>query len=207
MPDEPVRSTPHLDLSESDPIRQFTRWFDDANARSGMRNPEMMHLATFDPDRGPQGRIVLLKEVDSRGFAFYTNLDSDKGHALAAEPRAALTFYWEALGRQARVEGAIVRVSDEEADAYFATRPRGSQIGAWASDQSRPLESRAHLDDRVGEAEARFEGSEVSRPPHWSGYRLVPNRIEFWQEAESRLHDRVVYVRDEGGWESKRLYP
>lgn len=192
----------------ADPIEQFARWFADAEAEPGIVFAEAVCLSTLGPDDTPEGRMVLLKHFDERGFVFYTNLESNKGRSLAAHPKAGMTFYWQPLDRQVRIRGAVEPVSSEEADAYFATRPRGSRIGAWASDQSRDLDTRAALEARLRAVEQRFAGGDVPRPPNWSGRRIVPDAIEFWQEGASRLHDRFVYERDgAGGWVRRRLYP
>ncbi len=192
----------------ADPVEQFARWFADAEADRRIVFAEAVCLSTLGPDGTPEGRMVLLKGFDARGFVFYTNLESDKGRSLDAHPRAGMTFYWQPLGRQVRVRGPVEPVLAAEADAYFGSRPRGSRIGAWASDQSRELESRAALEDRVAALEDRYADRDVPRPPHWSGFRIVADEIEFWQEGRARLHDRIVYRRDgAGAWERRRLYP
>ena len=191
-----------------DPISQFRSWFDRAQEKSGLLHPNAACLSTVDPEGRPEGRIVLLKGLDSRGLAVYTNLESAKAMALEKSPEAALTFHWEALGRQVRVQGSVEQVDPEEADAYFRTRPRGSQLGAWASQQSRPLDDRSELEERMAEVQARFQGKEVPRPPFWGGYRVVPRSVEFWQEGPDRLHDRLRYQKtSEGDWEVVRLNP
>ena len=191
-----------------DPVLQFGRWFAEAEADPRVVFAEAACLSTLGPDRTPEGRMVLMKHFDARGFVFYTNLDSAKSRSLAEHPRAGMTFHWQPLGRQVRLRGPVEPVSPEEADAYFASRPRGSRIGAWASDQSRELESRVVLEARVEALERRFAGGPVPRPPHWSGFRIIPEAIEFWQEGQARLHDRIVYQRDgAGGWVRRRLYP
>ncbi|HJS84153.1 MAG TPA: pyridoxamine 5'-phosphate oxidase [Acetobacteraceae bacterium] len=190
-----------------DPFAWFARWMEEA-ARSEPNDPNAMTLATATPDGRPSARIVLLKGYDERGFVFYTNVESRKGAELAANPRAALLFHWKSLGRQVRIEGAAEPVSAAEADAYFATRPRISRLGAWASDQSRSLASRPELERRLAEQEARFPAELIPRPPHWSGYRLVPERFEFWQDMPYRLHDRTAISRDPaGGWIGGKLFP
>lgn len=205
-----------LDDPDRDPFQRFHDWL--AAAVAGEPNdPTAMTLVTVDGDGTPSARMVLLKGVDDgdrgadRGFLFYTNLDSRKGRALAANPTVALLFHWKSLRRQVRVEGVAQPVADAEADAYFASRPRGSQIGAWASDQSRPLESRWALEKRVAAVTARFAVGPVARPPHWSGFRVVPQWLEFWQDRRFRLHDRLIYSRLAGDgaarWTTERLYP
>ena len=190
-----------------DPHALFDEWL--AEARLAEPNdPTAMALATADAQGRPSCRMVLLKGHDERGFVFYTNLDSRKGAELAANPRAALLFHWKSLRRQVRVEGPVEGVADSEADAYFATRARDSQLGAWASDQSRPLESRALFEARYEKAKARFEGGDVPRPARWSGWRVIPQRIEFWTSRDHRLHERRLFTALEGGgWSEGLLYP
>ena len=191
-----------------DPIEQFGRWFEEAAADPGIVFAEAVCLSTLGPGETPEARMVLMKDFDDRGFVFYTNFESEKARSIIAHPRAGMTFYWQPLARQVRIRGAVEEVSPDEADGYFASRPRGSRIGAWASDQSRELESRAALKARVAALEERFAGREVPRPPHWSGFRIVPEAIEFWQEGQARLHDRFAYRRDDTGrWIRRRLYP
>lgn len=191
-----------------DPFALFGRWFADAEA-SEPNDPNAMTLATADTDGRPSARIVLLKDVDARGFAFYTNTESQKGRQLEINPFAALCFHWKAQRRQVRVEGPVTGVTEAEADAYYQSRARGSRIGAWASQQSRPLADRPTLLAAVARFEAEYEGREVPRPPYWSGYRLTPLRIEFWQDGEFRLHDRFVFSRSSDGapWTVQRLHP
>lgn len=189
-----------------DPVAQFRAWFRDAE-EAGVQLPETMVLATAGADGAPSARAVLLKGVDERGFAFFTNRESRKGRELAENPRAALVFLWPALGRQVRVEGDVSPVDDAEAEAYFATRPRGSRIGAWASPQSAVLASREELERRVAEADAAHPGHDVPLPPFWGGYRVEPDAVEFWQHRESRLHDRLRYRRLADGWAVERLAP
>jgi pyridoxamine 5'-phosphate oxidase len=193
-------------MTSDDPIATFTELFEQAK-RSGLEEPEAMVLSTVDKDGRPSSRYVLLKELDARGFVFYTNLESRKARALAANPYAALCFYWPPLDKQVRIEGDVERVSDEDADAYFATRPRESQLGAWASKQSSALDSRASLEQQVEETRARFEGRAVPRPSYWSGYRVVPTAIEFWTRHAARLHDRAHFTREHGRWVRTLLYP
>jgi len=190
-----------------DPIAQFRRWFGEALA-ADLHEPNAMTLASATPDGRPSARVVLLKGFDERGFAFYTNYESRKGRELEDNPRCALVFYWGELERQVRVEGRASRVSEEESDGYFESRPRGSRLGAWVSEQSRPVESRDALEKRLRGLEAEYEGREVPRPHFWGGYRVEPEVIEFWQGRENRLHDRLVYRRSEGGgWRRERLQP
>jgi pyridoxamine 5'-phosphate oxidase len=191
---------------DPDPIVEFRRWFQRA-VDAQIAQVNAMTLATVDERGRPAARIVLLKDVDDRGFVFFTNYDSRKGKDLAAHPFAALVVFWEPLHRQVRIEGAIARVAAAESDAYFATRPRGSQIGAIASPQSRPIESRWALEQMVAEAERATGGAAPVRPAHWGGYRLVPDMIELWQGQPSRLHDRVRYQRDGEAWRRDRLAP
>lgn len=193
-------------MAENDPIRRFLDWFDEAKRREPDL-PNAVALATAEPDGVPSVRMVLLKDVDARGFVFYTNLHSRKGRELAANGRAALLFHWKSLHRQVRVEGAAEPVEAAEADAYFATRDRGAQIGAWASEQSRVMEGRLDLEKRVATFAAKFGLGAVPRPPFWSGFRVRPERIEFWSEGRFRLHEREVYSRNGEAWRIERLYP
>ncbi len=193
-------------IDEQDPLALFHGWMAEAEA-SEPNDPNAMALATCTPDGRPSVRMVLLKDADARGFVFYTNFESQKGGELQANPFAALCFHWKSLRRQVRVEGRVEVVSDEEADAYFASRARASQIGAWASRQSRALEGRFELEKRIGEYAAKFGLGTVPRPPHWSGFRVVPDRLEFWQDRPFRLHDRLVFVHDGEGWRTEKLFP
>ncbi len=189
-----------------DPIALFATWFREAED-AGVEVPETMTLATADSDGAPSARMVLLKGADEEGFAFYSGYVSRKAGELERNPRAALVFYWRPLGKQVRVEGRVERVSEAESAAYFATRPRGSQIAAWASQQSEPLVSREDLDQRYAELERDYEGRDVPLPPHWGGFRLRPEAIEFWQHRDNRLHDRIRYTRAREGWRSELLSP
>lgn len=201
--------SPSLDFDHppSDPIALAREWFA-ASERTGLPNPNSMTLATVDAVGRPSARIVLLRGFDERGAVFYTNRRSIKGKALDATHRAALLFHWDPLERQLRIDGSVTHTSDVESDAYFAGRPRESQINAWASDQSEPVRDRAALLARRDEILARFDGSEVPRPPHWGGYRVSLERVEFWQGDPHRLHDRIVYVRTgDEGWSARRLCP
>ncbi len=194
-------------MPADDPMEIFRRRYGEA-VRLGIEKANAMTLATAGPDGRPSGRMVLLSSSDERGFVFHTNFDSRKGEEIARNPRVALVFWWDPLGLQVRVEGRAEKTSAAESDAYFAGRPRGSQLGAWASDQSRPIPGRAVLEERLRELERRYAGGPVPRPPHWGGYRVVPDAIEFWEQRENRLHDRVLYLRVEGGgWRRERLAP
>lgn len=197
-------------LSENElaiePLAQFQSWFDNA-LDSGLPEPNAMHLSTVSAEGRPSSRIVLLKELDDEGFVFYTNYHGKKGRDLAVNPFASLTFFWVDLERQVRIEGKVAKVSGQESDKYFAVRPRGSQIGAWVSHQSEIIPSRDVLEQKQKEYEQNFADQEVPRPPHWGGYRLVPDRVEFWQGRPSRLHDRLMYNLREGEWTVSRLAP
>lgn len=194
-------------MSDADPFDLFAAWFAEAE-KSEPNDPNGMALATTTPDGRPSLRMVLLKGYDRNGFVFYTNLQSRKGGELAANPHAALLFHWKSLRRQIRIEGPVTPVSDAEADEYFASRPRLSRLGAWASDQSRVLESRASLAARVAALELRYAVGEIPRPPHWSGFRVTASAFEFWQDMPFRLHDRTVFrAAADGGWAQEKLYP
>jgi pyridoxamine 5'-phosphate oxidase len=201
-------TTREPELDATDPLGLFQAWLTEAEA-SEPNDPNAMALATVDSDGLPDVRMVLLKGAGPDGFVFYTNTESAKGRELAATPKAALLFHWKSLRRQVRVRGPVTPVSSEEADAYFASRPRHSRIGAWASDQSRPLEGRFELERRVAEQGARFGLGEVPRPPHWSGYRVTPLAVEFWRDRPFRLHERLLFVREAAGaaWGRSRLFP
>jgi pyridoxamine 5'-phosphate oxidase len=196
------------DFTEAaEPFRLFAEWLDDA-VKSEPNDPNGVALATVDEDGMPDVRMVLLKGFDEQGFVFYTNFESTKGREILSSMKAAMCFHWKSLRRQVRVRGPVEIVSDAEADAYYATRPRGSRIGAWASKQSRPLESRFALEKAVAEYTARYAIGEIPRPPYWSGFRIKPQTIEFWHDRPFRLHDRIMFSRtDVGVWEKTRLYP
>lgn len=190
----------------ADPFALFDAWYAEAKDAE-INDPDAMALATATSDGVPSVRMVLLKGHGPRGFTFYTNADSRKGEELSANPRAALLFHWKSLRRQVRIEGPVEEVSVTEADAYFATRSRDSQIGAWASDQSRPLDTRGTFEARFEEVRARFDGSDVPRPPRWTGFRVKPERIEFWSDRPHRLHERRLFTLDHDGWSEGLLYP
>jgi pyridoxamine 5'-phosphate oxidase len=190
----------------TDPFTLFDAWFAEAQA-SEPNDPNAMALATADAGGQPSVRMVLLKGHGPDGFVFYTNRQGRKAADLLANPKAALLFHWKSLRRQVRVEGPVTQVSDAESDAYFASRGRDSQLGAWASDQSRPLDARETFEGRFAEVQARFEGGDVPRPPHWGGYRVAPQRIEFWQDRAHRLHERRLFLLTADGWSEGLLYP
>jgi pyridoxamine 5'-phosphate oxidase len=192
--------------ARTEPFRLFGEWLEDAT-KSEVNDPNGVALATVDEAGMPDVRMVLLKGFDERGFVFYTNFESAKGQEILANRKAAMCFHWKSLRRQVRVRGPVEIVSDAEADEYYATRPRGSRIGAWASKQSRPLESRFALEKAVAEYTAKFAIGDIPRPNHWSGFRIVPAEIEFWHDRPFRLHDRVQFTRDGDGWVKTRLYP
>ena len=192
-------------MSSVNPITEFLNAAERAQAHKVDTVPAS--LATADRQARPTSRIVLVRVVDERGFGFFTNYESRKGRELDANPQAALCFYWVALDEQIRVDGRVERMSAEESDGYFNGRPRGSQLGAWASAQSRPLPAREELEEKYREIEAQYEGKPVPRPPYWGGYRIVPDTVEFWYGRPDRLHDRLLYVRDGEGWRIERLYP
>ncbi|WP_352861881.1 pyridoxamine 5'-phosphate oxidase [Mesorhizobium sp. M0802] len=205
MSDTELTSSDFTEAAE--PFRLFAEWLEDAK-KSEINDANGVALATVDADGMPDVRMVLLKGFDESGFVFYTNFESAKGREILGNMKAAMCFHWKSLRRQVRIRGPVEIVSDAEADAYYATRPRGSRIGAWASKQSRPLESRFALEKAVAEYTARYPIGEIPRPKHWSGFRIVPQAIEFWHDRPFRLHDRLVFSRNaEGGWDKTRLYP
>ncbi len=207
MPDTPIPTSSASVIPDTDdPFRLFAEWLDAARA-SEPNDPNALALATTTADGHPSVRMVLLKDVGPEGFTFYTNFESRKGGELQANPHAAMLFHWKTLRRQVRVEGPVTPVTDAEADAYFASRARISRLGALASDQSRPLPSRATLEQRVQEMDERYPGDSVPRPAHWSGFRLAPESLEFWQDMPFRLHDRRVWHREGAGWRREALYP
>ncbi len=193
-------------FDETDPFALFTNWFDEACAHQGIKEPTAMCLATA-AEGIPSNRMVLLKDHDKQGFVFYTNLESRKSNEIKTGGFAALCFYWSALDKQIRIVGRVEPVEDTLADAYFASRSRGKQLGAWASRQSQPMEHRDALEQRVAELEKQFEGQAIPRPPHWSGWRVVPHEIEFWHQKEFRLHERMKFMMVEGEWKKDILYP
>ncbi len=193
-------------MAAADPFALFDAWMAEARA-SEPNDPEAVAFASADQQGRPSVRIVLLRSVGSQGFGFFTNLDSRKGRELLANPYGALAIHWKSLRRQVRADGAVVEVSEAEADAYFESRSRESRIGAWASDQSRPLESRDLFERRYAQMQQKFEGGDVPRPARWSGFRLIPDTIEFWSDRPHRLHERLLFTRSDGGWSEGLLYP
>jgi pyridoxamine 5'-phosphate oxidase len=193
-------------MENQDPFDLFREWHD-AACDSLHALPSAMSLSTVSGDGSPSSRMVLLSSFDERGFVFHTNYESCKGSEIAARPRVALLFWWESLNRQVRIEGVVERTSSKESDAYFAVRPRGAQLGAWASDQSRPLPSRETLESRMKKVEEHHSGAPILRPPHWGGYHVTPSSFEFWTGRDDRLHDRLRYDRTPQGWTATRLYP
>lgn len=196
----------NITFDSDEPVALFNKWLKLAEEKERV-NPNAVAVATANADGKPSVRMLLLKGVDERGFVFYTNSESHKGEELAINPRASLCFYWKSMGREVRVDGPVEKISNEEADAYFKSRARGSQIGAWASKQSRPLESRFELEKRIAKYTAKFHIGKVPRPEFWEGYRVKHERVEFWAEKNFRLHNRFVYTRTDQGWQTERLYP
>ena len=193
---------------DKDPFKQFEKWYEEASANEGLRYPDAFALATVSPDLKPSLRMLLLKGVDEKGFVFYTNSESRKGEELSGNLNAAMCFWWERVERQVRIEGAVEMLPGSDSDDYFASRPKGSQLGAWASEQSRVIPGRGYLEERYRTIEEKYENSEVPRPPYWNGYRLVPQSIEFWQGRPDRLHDRLRYTKlPSGEWLIERLAP
>lgn len=191
----------------SNPIAFFSKWFDLARAQKEIPLPEAFCFSTVSKENQADGRMILLKDFDEKGFVFFTNFHSVKGQSLAKNPSGAMTFYWEPLHLQVRIRGSVQEVSSHEADEYFSSRPRESQLGAWASEQSQVVASMQELEARFESVKKQYEGKNVPRPPHWSGYRLAPNAIEFWEERPSRLHERVLYTFQNNSWKYVRLYP
>lgn len=204
---DPIKMLETAEVGPQDPITLFQQWLKEAES-SEINDPNAMCLATVDPDGRPAARIVLLKALDPRGFVFYTNRESRKGDALKLNHHAALCFHWKTLGKQVRVEGKVLMVDDQESDDYYNSRAKGSRIGAWASRQSRLLDSRTTLANRVAELEKQYADSDtIPRPPHWGGYRVIPEYIEFWHDGGFRLHTRLIYKKADSGWERSMLYP
>lgn len=202
----PLSNLENADAAPVDPLALFNDWFAQAE-RSESSDPNAMALATADADGHPSVRMVLMKSMDERGFVLYTNRESRKGVDLTVNPHAAICFYWKSLGRQVRAEGPVELVEDEEANTYYASRGRGSRLGAWASQQSRPLDKRSTLIGKVAALNEKYSGNDIPRPPYWGGYRLKPERIEFWHEGKDRLHTRIVYTRNGTAWKREMLYP
>lgn len=200
-----MRSLSEHEVS-TDPFIQFTQWWDEA-VQSEILEVNAMTLSTIKPDGRPSARIVLLKGFDQQGFVFYTNYESDKGKQLQQNPYASLVFFWKELERQVRIEGCCTRTSEKESSDYFRSRPLGSRLGAWSSPQSRVIPNRELLQQNLEELTARYPGDDIPRPPHWGGFRLVPDRIEFWQGRSNRLHDRILYEKSEASWRISRLAP